>query len=325
MHYVSLPDSTTRPLPFYLAMEEWLARNRTGDLFFMWQVAPTVICGRNQIVDLEVNLDYCRQNNIRVCRRKSGGGCVFADGNNIMFSYITSSANVTSTFSAYTSMVAGMLRDLGLPASATSRNDVLIGEHKVSGNAFYHLPDCGRCIVHGTMLFDTDMTHMSRAITPSRAKLESKGVKSVASRITTIKANSDISLAEFKSFTRKSLCGEKTLELTQCDVNRIEKMAEEISSDEWIYRKTSRATLCRTARIDGAGEFTAHIDLAGSEIRSIDLSGDFFMLTDLDSGLLDRLKGVRYSREAILSALEHTDVHDIISGLSNDRFVNLII
>jgi len=73
MHYVSLPDSTTRPLPFYLAMEEWLARNHTGDLFFMWQVAPTVICGRNQIVDLEVNLDYCRQNNIRVCRRKSGG------------------------------------------------------------------------------------------------------------------------------------------------------------------------------------------------------------------------------------------------------------
>ncbi len=91
MIYVELPDTEVRRLPFYLAMEEYLARNVAGetDLFFMWQVDPTVIFGRNQIIDNEVNIDYCRRNGIAMCRRKSGGGCVFANRDNIMMSYIT--------------------------------------------------------------------------------------------------------------------------------------------------------------------------------------------------------------------------------------------
>ncbi|MDE5839156.1 MAG: lipoyltransferase, partial [Paramuribaculum sp.] len=107
MKYVSLPDNLNRPLPFYLAMEEWLARNFNEDFFFTWQVDPTVICGRNQIVDLEVDIDFCRKNSINICRRKSGGGCVFADRKNIMFSYITNSTSVTTDFIAYTSRIAG--------------------------------------------------------------------------------------------------------------------------------------------------------------------------------------------------------------------------
>lgn len=306
-------------------MEEWIARNCSGDCFFMWQVDPTVICGRNQIVDLEVNLDFCRANNIDVCRRKSGGGCVFADRNNIMFSYITSSSNVTTTFAAYTSLVAGMLRSLGLPASSTSRNDVMIGSQKVSGNAFYHLPDCGRSIVHGTMLYDADPKLMARAITPSRAKLEAKGVKSVASRITTIKEHSSIGLGEFKAFARSGLCGSKSLMLSEDNIHCIEEMAREISSTEWIFRKTSDATLTKSARLDGIGEFTAHINLQDNHISSIDLSGDFFLLADLDTALLDKLKGVRYSAETVARAIEAVAVNEIIAGLKNDQFVHLII
>ena len=154
MKYLSLPDTTTRILPFYLAMEEYAARIMgQDDIFFMWQVRPTVIFGRNQLIDNEVNLDYCREHGIEYYRRKSGGGCVFADMSNIMFSYITRSDEVQTTFTRYTSAVAEMLRGLGLNASASDRNDVLIGNRKVSGNAFYHVP--GRSIVHGTMLFDT--------------------------------------------------------------------------------------------------------------------------------------------------------------------------
>ena len=93
-------DDTVKPLPFYLAEEEWLARRFPHrDFFFIWQVEPTVIIGRNQLLDSEVNVRYCRENGIRLVRRKSGGGAVLADMNNIMFSYITSSSDVATTFS----------------------------------------------------------------------------------------------------------------------------------------------------------------------------------------------------------------------------------
>ena len=141
MKYLSLPDPhATRILPFYLAMEEYAARIiGEDDIFFMWQVEPTVIFGRNQLIESEVNVDYCREHGIAFYRRRSGGGCVYADRDNIMFSYITRSDEVQTTFSAYTTAVAAMLRGLGLNATASDRNDVLIDGRKVSGNAFYHL------------------------------------------------------------------------------------------------------------------------------------------------------------------------------------------
>ncbi len=93
-------DDAVRPLPFYLAQEEWLAAKFPDrDFFFIWQVEPTVIIGRNQLLDKEVNTAYCRDKGIKIVRRRSGGGAVLADMNNIMFSYITSSSSVTTTFS----------------------------------------------------------------------------------------------------------------------------------------------------------------------------------------------------------------------------------
>ena len=139
MIYASLPElpgGKPRPLPFYLAMEEHLARNYPGgEYFFMWQVEPTVIFGRCQNPFAEVNLDFCRREGIQTYRRKSGGGCVFADMNNIMFSHITTSEEVTSTFGRYCRMVADTLRALGLDATTTGRNDILIGDRKVRGTA----------------------------------------------------------------------------------------------------------------------------------------------------------------------------------------------
>ena len=164
-------DGRVRPLPFYLALEEWLARKYPGrDFFFTWQVSPTVIIGRHQLLDLEVDVEFCLRNDIDIVRRKSGGGAVLADMNNIMFSYITSSDSVVTTFSSYTSMVAKALRDLGLDATDNTRNDILIGDRKVSGNSYYHLP--GRSIVHGTMLFDYDRHLMAGALTPPVSKLK---------------------------------------------------------------------------------------------------------------------------------------------------------
>ncbi len=141
MIHLRLPFDEVRPLPFYLAMEEWAARTLpVGRYFFCWRVESTVICGRNQDIAAEVNLDYCRNNGIPVVRRRSGGGAVFADMQNYMFSYIAPGDAIQSTFSAYTTMIADMLCRLGIDAQANGRNDIVAGGRKISGNAFYHLP-----------------------------------------------------------------------------------------------------------------------------------------------------------------------------------------
>ena len=192
MKYIELPAEQPRQLTFYLAMEEYVARHVlepsegvNGDCFFMWQVDPSVIFGRNQLLENEVNMNYCREHGIGIYRRKSGGGCVYADRNNIMFSYITAEQNVGFTFNRYVNMVVHVLQRLGVDARASGRNDVMIGDCKVSGNAFYKMP--GRSIVHGTMLYDTDMLNMVGAITPTDAKLLSKGIQSVRQRIALLK------------------------------------------------------------------------------------------------------------------------------------------
>ncbi len=235
MIYVTLPDAEDHRLSFFLAMEEFLARekNQGDDLFFTWQVDSTVIFGRNQVIENEVNLDYCRSHGIAFYRRKSGGGCVFADRSNLMMSYITRSDEVTTTFAHYMQMVADMLGDLGIAATTTQNNDVLIGGRKVSGNAFYHIP--GHSIVHGTMLFDTDMQHMLQAITPPRTKLDKHGVESVRQRITLLKEHSDISIEDFRTFIRKRLC-DRTCELTPQDVQAIETIEQEYLNPEFIYK-----------------------------------------------------------------------------------------
>lgn len=128
MIYVALPIEEQRPLPFYLAMEEYIARTLpAADYFFMWQVAPTVIFGRNQLIDSEVDTAYCKAHDIQMYRRKSGGGCVYADQSNIMLSYITPTSNVNFTFHRYMLMVEHVLQKLGLQARTTGRNDILIG------------------------------------------------------------------------------------------------------------------------------------------------------------------------------------------------------
>ena len=106
MKYISLPDEKVRRLSFYLAMEEFVARRLDEpDGFFLWQVEPSVIFGRNQVVENEVNLDYCKAHGIKVYRRKSGGGCVYADMDNLMWSFITTGENVGFAFNRFVNMV----------------------------------------------------------------------------------------------------------------------------------------------------------------------------------------------------------------------------
>ena len=321
MIYVELPGNTQRLVSFYLAAEEFVAREKdVRDAFFMWQVEPSVIFGRNQLIDNEVNIDYCHENGIRTFRRKSGGGCVYADRNNVMFSYFTSDDQVGVVFHRYLQMVVMVLRELGIDAHASGRNDVMIGDRKVSGNAFYKIGS--RSIVHGTMLYDTNMEHMVGAITPSGTKLVSKGVKSVRQRIALLKDYTDMPLEAFKQWVRDHLCT-GTLTLGATDVSRIEEMEKEYLSDEFIYGNNPRYTVVRRQRIDGVGELWLSMELKNNIIKAVDLKGDYFLVGDIGA-MLAGLKGKPLEADAIAEALPEK-VEEVVCHLSREQLVRLIL
>lgn len=184
MVHLRLPDERERRLTFYLSMEEYAAQY-LPDSFFLWQVAPTVIFGRNQDMEAEVNIGYCTEHGVQMYRRKSGGGCVYADTGNLMISYISSNREVESLFSYYLNSVSEVLRGMGMEAVKSENNDILVVGRKVSGNAFHVMPKAG--VVHGTLLYDVDFEQLQYAITPSREKLDSKGIKSVRQRVANLR------------------------------------------------------------------------------------------------------------------------------------------
>lgn len=322
MIHISLPDDSQHRLPFYLAIEEYVARVLpAGDYFFMWQVEPTVIFGRNQLVESEVDLDYCRKNYIEMYRRKSGGGCVYADKSNIMFSYITPDSNVNFTFHRYMLMVEHVLQKLGVDAKSTGRNDIIVDGKKISGNAFYHLPD--RSIVHGTMLYDTDIEKMVCSTTPSDTKLKSKGVESVRQRVTTLNRYINLSIDEFKQFVKDNLCNSEIV-LSPDDINRIKDIEQEYYTDEFIFGNNPAYSIQRNIRIDGVGEFTVRLDVRNTVIQKANVIGDFFLVGDLDSSFLARFKGVRYEPVALTEAFSGFSPGDIILNMNEKHLKEFI-
>lgn len=228
MKHIVLPEVKDRSLVFYLAMEEFVAREIEGEAFFVWRVNPTVIIGRNQDLEAEVNMDYCREHGVEVVRRKSGGGCVYSDKGNIMISYISGRGDVSEVFERYLDMLTSCLRSLGLPAEKSGRNDILVDGRKVSGNAFHMLPD--RSIVHGTLLYSTDFDALEAAIRPPVEKLERHGVASVRQRVTNLSECLDPSVIscveQFEDYLVRRFA-DTEIRLDQQQVDAIEKIAEE--------------------------------------------------------------------------------------------------
>lgn len=233
MKNIVLLENLDRSLAFYLAMEEFVARKIEGEAFFVWRVRPTVIFGRNQVLENEVNLEYCRSHGVEIVQRKSGGGCVYSDKGNIMISYISERGVVGEVFDRYLSGLTECLRFLGLRAEKSGRNDILVDGRKVSGNAFHQLPD--RSIVHGTLLYSTDLEALTEAIRPPVEKLERHGVQSVRQRVMNVAdivsqlhephdaLKSVEALESFivEYFTNDEIC------LTDEDISKIEELSEQ--------------------------------------------------------------------------------------------------
>ena len=227
MKNIVLPQIKDRSLAFYLAMEEFVAREIDDDAVFVWRVAPTVIIGRNEELEAEVNLDYCRSHGVEIIRRKSGGGCVYSDKGNVMISCVFRRGEVAEVFEKYLDSLSECLCSIGLSAVKSGRNDILVNGRKVSGNAFQMLP--GRSIVHGTLLYSTDLDALEEAIRPPVEKLERHGVSSVRQRVANLSEILEPSVISSISDLEKHVIGyfaDEELCLTNEQQNLIEQMSD---------------------------------------------------------------------------------------------------
>ena len=324
MKYILLPKpDTIHQLPFYFAVEEYVARHYTDDDYFIgWRVNPTVMLGRNQLIDNEVNTDYCKEHKIDIFRRKSGGGCIYADKGCIQFSYISRATNANEAFAQYMQRMADLLKGLKIDAQLSGRNDILIDGTKVSGCAFYQLSN--RSVLHNSLLFDTQLDHLSNALTPAKEKLQSKGVASVRQRVTNVATYTQLDILAFMDYVRQEMCGTEVLELTEDDMEGVAEIEKELASDDFVYGKNPKYSLVRKHRFEGVGTLEAHIELKNNIIGSINMVGDYFLLGDIDHDFLSLLKGCEFTREAVEERLENIDLSTIIRGLKLRQFLRLL-
>lgn len=328
MIYIKNDDN--RP-QFNLALEQYVFDNlnQFDEIFLLWINEPAIIVGKNQNTIEEINLDYVKENNIHVVRRLSGGGAVYHDLGNLNYTIISKSKGSSSfNFEAFSKPVIEVLAKLGVKAEFTGRNDIVIDGKKFCGNAQYMKK--GKVLHHGAILFDTDLTVLSKALKVSKDKIESKGVKSVRSRVTNIIDYLDekITVEDFKQLLLEHMFKKdseiREYKLTEEDYANINKlMKERYSTWEWNFGKSPKFNISKSKRFP-AGKVEAKIYVENGRINELKFYGDFFGGGEI-SDIEEKFKGIKYKEDEVKRVLDTIDVGYYFAGLSKDEIMQCII
>lgn len=322
-----------------LATEYYLMNEKDYDqpvlLFYIQE--PCVILGRNQSVYEEVNINKLKEKNIVLSRRVSGGGAVYDDLGNLSFSYILNKED--KTFGQYATIlepIVKAIKKLGVSdIRVDGRNDMMIGQKKISGNAMYTKGD--KMFSHGTLLFDVDLEVLPDLLTVSKEKLASKGVKSVKSRVTNIKPylgseHQEMTTEMFRDYLVGELMGttdpdclsHQEIHLTAEDEACIATlMATTYSNDAWIYGASPEFTLKRRRYFDGIGTVQAEWSVVEGKLSAISLRGDFFGQKPV-SELEEKLQGLSLYSPDVLAELDSLSLSLYVSGLQSEQLLALL-
>jgi lipoate-protein ligase A len=313
-----------------LAIEEYALKylniDETYLLFYINR--PSIIIGRNQNTIEEINSDYVDEKDITVVRRLSGGGAVYHDLGNLNFSFITKDdGDSFHNFKKFTQPVVETLEKLGIHAELSGRNDILAEGKKISGNAMFSTK--GRMFSHGTLLFQSEMDHIVSALKVKKDKIESKGIKSIRSRVGNIAdfLKEPMSVEEFRSFLLQNIFKDtgKVTEyvLTETDWKKIHEISEDRYQNwEWNYGKSPKFNLQNSHRFP-VGSVDIRLEVNRGIIENCKIYGDFFgvgEVTDIER----KLTGTRYEKEAISRVLDEIDVRHYFGNVTKEEILALI-
>ncbi|REE25705.1 lipoate-protein ligase [Winogradskyella pacifica] len=313
-----------------LALEEYALRHfdASTDYLLFYINEPSIIIGRNQNTLEEINQEYIDAKNIHVVRRVSGGGAVYHDLGNLNFSFITNhDGKSISNFKKFTAPVIKVLNDMGVSAELKGRNDILVNEKKISGTAQFSTGK--RMISHGTLLFDTDMSEVAKALQVKMSKIQSKGHKSVRSRVANISEflKTPISMANFKEQLLIGLYEAsepfETYKLTEDEWKAVHQLkAEKYDLWDWNFGRSPKFNIQRNKRFP-IGEIDLRIFVEKGHISEVKVFGDFFgrqPVSDLENILI----GVPYDKREIRKTLENVSIEDYFGTLETSDFIDLV-
>ncbi|OAD44989.1 lipoate--protein ligase [Polaribacter atrinae] len=313
-----------------LALEEYALRNfdASTDYLLFYINAPSIIIGRNQNTIEEINQEYIDKNGIKVVRRISGGGAVYHDLGNLNFSFITNhDGKSISNFKKFTEPVIRVLNELGVTAELKGRNDILVDEKKISGTAQFSTGK--RMISHGTLLFNTDMSEVGKALHVKMSKIQSKGHKSVRSRVANISEflKEPITMDHFKKQLLTGLYEAKEdfeiHKLTEAEWKAVHELKEtKYDLWDWNFGNSPKFNIQRNKRFP-IGEIDLRIFVEKGHISDFKIYGDFFgrqPIADLEK----RLIGVPYDKNEITNKLCQITISDYFGKLENSEFIDLV-
>lgn len=314
-----------------LALEEYVLRHAPADeTYLLFYInSPAIIIGRNQNTVEEINADYVRERGVQVVRRISGGGAVYHDAGNLNFSFQAPYAKDRfNRYDEFTRPILEVLNELGVPAELSGRNDITVEGRKISGNAQFVARE--RMFSHGTLLFDSELDSVGEALRVKASKIESKGVKSVRSRVANISEflSAPLTIEEFRARILERAFGSRdtppVLELTAADWDAVEELrARKYGTWEWNYGESPAFNVQRVQRF-AIGEIDVRIDVSKHGIiDSVRIFGDFMSRSDV--ALLEaRLRGVQFDPPALARALDDVDVSEFFGDLQREEFLALL-
>lgn len=315
---------------YNMAMEEYIINSMPMDDYLTFYIHdPAIIIGQHQNTIEEINQEYVNEKGIQVQRRLSGGGAVYHDHGNLNFSFIVrGTVENVNDFDVLTRPVVKTLEKMGIKAELSGRNDLLIDGKKFSGNAQFFSK--GKLLQHGTILFNSEMSELGKALKVKELKIESKGIKSVRSRVTNIMdylEDKSFTIDQFKDLLIKTIGEIYPLEeytLTEEDLKNIQELVDtKFSTWEWNYGKSPKFNVTKTEKFP-FGIVDAKINVLKGVISEIRIFGDFFVRQEI--GVLEKaLTGVKYTKEDVLKALEGLPVSEFFNNMTNEEFVDFLV
>lgn len=312
-----------------LAVEEYVLNylDPSEEYAILWQNEPTVVIGRNQNTLAEVNSSFIKERGIHVVRRLSGGGAVYHDLGNLNFTFIVDAEKErVSNFEYFTRPVIQALASLGVQAEFSGRNDITIDGKKFSGNAQYWSK--GRLLHHGTILFNSDLSVVQEALNVKADKLQSKGVKSVRSRVTNIYPylKSPITIEEFKEVLWKYLIpdGEgREYILSEEEWAIVHRIKEErYACWDWNYGASPECEIEKEARFTG-GKLELKFNVKDGLIQDLHIFGDFFGRKDVRE-LAQLLNGKQYRESVVEEVLGRIEFGEFFFNISREEFLQCL-
>lgn len=327
---ILIEDQRSNDASFNLALEEYCLLNLPIDESYLlfYVNAPSIIIGKHQNTVEEIDTDFVKERNIRVVRRISGGGAVYHDLGNLNFSFIRRfQREHFNNYGEFTGPVVAALKELGVPAELTGRNDILVDGRKVSGNAQARRQD--RMFSHGTLLFRSNLDDVVHALKPKPGKLASKGIQSIRSRVVNIGdyLPESMDLDAFKAAIITHLFpgegGPQAYKLSEAQLAEVRALADsKYRTWEWNYGASPDFNLQRVQRFP-IGEVDARLMVEKGLVRSAKIYGDFF--SDREIGDLEKaLTGIRYEQEELRKAITDSQAEEILEGVSADDWVKLL-